>query len=128
MPAPRVQSELRADFKKASDRLTHSFVKVEFSHVGQQARVLLKNGSENPTPSYSLWNVGLGTDFNKANRSKLFTFYFTVGNVFDKTYQNHLSRLKYADQNRVTGRVGVFNMGRNFSFKIVVPMSYKKQT
>jgi iron complex outermembrane recepter protein len=128
MPAPRLQSELRADFKKAGNRLTHSFAKVEFSHVGQQARVLLKNGSETYTSSYSLWNVGLGTDFNKANGSKLFTFYCTVSNVFDKTYQNHLSRLKYADQNMVTGRVGVFNMGRNFSFKIVVPMRFKKPT
>ena len=28
-----------------------------------------------------------------------------------------------ADENRVTGRQGVFNMGRNITFKVVVPVS-----
>jgi iron complex outermembrane receptor protein len=38
-------------------------------------------------------------------------------------YQNHLSRLKYAAINEATGRVGVFNMGRNFSFKVNILFS-----
>ena len=40
-------------------------------------------------------------------------------------YQNHLSRLKYTDINYVTGRMGVYNMGRNLSVKINVPLEFK---
>jgi iron complex outermembrane receptor protein len=39
-------------------------------------------------------------------------------------YQNHLSRLKYTDINPVTGREGVFNMGRNFVMKLNIPLGF----
>ena len=48
--------------------------------------------------------------------------YVTADNLLNKAYQNHLSRLKYADENVVTGRRGVFNMGRNITFKLVIPI------
>lgn len=127
IPAPRFQSEIRANFKKMGDKLANVFVKIEFNHTWQQDRVLLENRSETTTPSYSIWNAGLGTDISKKNQSTLFTFYFTVNNVLDVAYQSHLSRLKYAAENVVTGKAGVFNMGRNFSVKIVVPLTFKKQ-
>jgi iron complex outermembrane receptor protein len=44
-------------------------------------------------------------------------------NLLNRAYQNHLSRLKYADVNNVTGRCGVYNMGRNITFKLVVPLT-----
>jgi iron complex outermembrane receptor protein len=37
-----------------------------------------------------------------------------------------MSRLKYGDLNAVTGRNGVYEMGRNFVFKINVPIDFKK--
>ena len=46
-------------------------------------------------------------------------------NIGDVAYQNHLSRLKYAAENMATGRQGVFNMGRNFSIKLNIPLSWK---
>jgi iron complex outermembrane receptor protein len=46
-------------------------------------------------------------------------------NLGDVAYQNHLSRLKYAAENLATGRVGVYNMGRNFSIKLNIPFSKK---
>jgi iron complex outermembrane recepter protein len=55
----------------------------------------------------------------------LFSVYISSNNLFDVAYQNHLSRLKYAAENQITGRAGVFNAGRNFSFKIVVPIAFK---
>ncbi len=53
---------------------------------------------------------------------KIAELYVTADNLLNKAYQNHLSRLKYADDNTATGRRGVFNMGRNITFKIVVPI------
>jgi hypothetical protein len=47
-------------------------------------------------------------------------------NIGDVAYQSHLSRLKYAAVNEVTGRQGVFNVGRNFGLKINVPLSFDK--
>ena len=53
IPAPRYQSELRGNFKKIGSRLANPFLKVEFSHVWPQNRVLLENRTETATPSYS---------------------------------------------------------------------------
>lgn len=47
-----------------------------------------------------------------------------ANNLTDKAYQNHLSRLKYTDINPVTGRQGVYNMGRNFGIKLLIPLSF----
>jgi iron complex outermembrane receptor protein len=43
-------------------------------------------------------------------------------NITDVAYQHHLNRLKYGPMNEPTGRMGVFNMGRNFSFKVNIPI------
>ena len=48
--------------------------------------------------------------------------YVTADNLLDGAYQNHLSRLKYCDINNVTGRQGVYNMGRNIVFKVIIPI------
>jgi iron complex outermembrane receptor protein len=42
-------------------------------------------------------------------------------NIADVAYQHHLNRLKYGPTNEATGRMGVFNMGRNYSLKINIP-------
>ena len=54
------------------------------------------------------------------------SIYISVNNITDIAYQNHLSRLKYTAENNATGRRGVFNMGRNISFKLIVPLELKK--
>lgn len=128
IPAPRLQSELRANIKKMGNYFSNTFFKIEYNYFWKQNQVLLENGTETPTPSYSLWNLGMGTEIKSKKGSPLFQFYFTINNVLDKAYQHHLSRLKYAAENPVTGRVGVFNMGRNFSFKISVPITFRKAT
>jgi iron complex outermembrane recepter protein len=126
IPAPRYQSELRGNLKKLGKWLSNPFLKLEFNHYWPQNRVLLENRTETPTIAYSLWNAGLGTDVVNAKGSTLFSFYFSVNNILDVAYQNHLNRLKYGAVNLATGRVGVFNMGRNFSFKIIVPFTFAR--
>lgn len=126
IPAPRLQSELRVSFKKIGAIFSSTFLKLELTHSMKQDHVLLENRTETPTPSFTLFNVGAGTAIRSKKDVELFSLYFTVANLFDKAYQNHLSRLKYAAVNPVTGRTGVFNVGRNFSFKIVVPVTWRK--
>ena len=55
---------------------------------------------------------------------KVAELYVTADNLLNKAYQSHLSRLKYADVDTVTGRRGVYNMGRNITFKVVVPIAF----
>ena len=49
----------------------------------------------------------------------------TANNLADVAYQSNMSRIKYADTNNVTGRIGVYNMGRNISFKLLIPIDFK---
>jgi iron complex outermembrane receptor protein len=72
-----------------------------------------------------VWNAGIGSEVINRRNKVLFSIYVVVNNVFDAAYQNHLSRLKYAPENLATGRVGVYNVGRNFSFKLIVPIDFK---
>lgn len=125
-PAPRLQSEIRANTRKWKN-VSNVFFKIQYQHYWKQDRVLLENRTETPNPSYTLWNAGFGFDVLGKKERTLFSFYFTVENVFDAAYQNNLSRLKYAAENPLTGRQGIFNMGRNFSFKVLIPVVCKSK-
>ena len=50
-----------------------------------------------------------------------------VNNLNDVSYQSNMSRLKYTDINHVTGRTGVYNMGRNISFKLIIPIEFQNK-
>ena len=89
----------------------------------RQSHIYSADDTETPTPSYTLVNLSAGTDI-LLNHKKVAEVYITADNLLNRAYQNHLSRLKYADMNTVTGRQGVFNMGRNITFKLVVPISF----
>ena len=87
-----------------------------------QHHIYSADDTETPTPSYTLVNLSAGTDLTWNGR-KFAELYVTADNLLNRAYQNHLSRLKYADINRVTGRQGVYNMGRNVTFKLVIPIT-----
>lgn len=74
-----------------------------------------------------LLNAGMGTDFVSAKGNTWASLHFAVNNITDKAYQDHLNRLKYTDVNAGTGRQGVFNMGRNFSVKLNVPLTFSSK-
>ena len=88
----------------------------------KQTHIYSADDTETATPAYALFSLSAGTDL-QINGKKVAELYITADNLFNRAYQNHLSRLKYADENIVTGRRGVYNMGRNITFKIVVPIS-----
>ena len=88
----------------------------------KQNHVYAVDDTETATPSYTLLNLSAGTDLTWKDR-KVAELYVTADNLLNRAYQSHLSRLKYADVNTVTGRQGVYNMGRNITVKLVVPFS-----
>jgi iron complex outermembrane receptor protein len=124
IPPFRWQSELRADIRKVGKALNNLYIKAEMDNVSSQNNVFTAYNTETVTKGYTLWNAGIGTDVMNG-KSKLFSIYLSLNNITDVAYQNHLSRLKYTAENLVTGRTGVFNMGRNFSLRVNVPLSFK---
>ena len=126
IPADRLQSELRVNFRKVgSSRLRNLYARAALEHNFQQNRIFSAFDTETRTPAYTLVNLGLGSDVVSVKDRTLFSLYLTLNNVFDVAYQNHLSRLKYTAVNYATGRQGVFNMGRNLNVKLIVPLSFK---
>ncbi len=125
IPADRLQSELRGNFRRQGKRLTNSYVRFQMEHTFAQDRYFAAFDTETATPGYTLFNAGAGTDFADAQGHTRFSLFITSNNLFNVAYQSHLSRLKYADINYATGRMGVFNMGRTVSVKLVVPLAFK---
>jgi iron complex outermembrane recepter protein len=124
IPAPRFQSELRATANKWK-KFSNLFFRVQVHVFGKQDRVLAENNTESVTAGYTLVHAGFGFDLTNRDNT-IATLTFTAQNLFDLAYQNHLSRLKYADENPATGRIGVFNQGRNFSIKLSVPIRIRR--
>ena len=125
IPADRLQSELRVNFRRPGQRFTNPYARVQVEHTFAQDRFFRAFDTETATPGYTLVNAGLGTDVATAQGRTLFSLFLTANNVFDVGYQSHLSRLKYADLNYATGRRGVFNQGRNVGVRLVVPLAFR---
>ena len=121
-PMPRWTSDLRYDLIHDGETLDNTFISFGVECNLRQNHYLEADKTETETPSYTLLNAAVGTDI-KVKKHKVASIYFTANNLTDRAYQNHLSRLKYADVNNVTGRVGVYGMGRNFGIKVVVPIA-----
>ena len=136
-PAPRWTSELKWELFHHSHATVHHHHTTDAAHrsllnnlyiaVGldcylKQTHIYRADDTETETPGYTLLSLSAGTDIQIKGK-KIAEFYITTDNLLDKAYQNHLSRLKYADMNVVTGRRGVYNIGRNITFKLVIPIT-----
>ncbi len=124
IPPLHTHSELRANAKKLFKHLTSVYFKFEMDYYASQNRVYLADNTETFTSSYTLFGVGMGANVINKKGKELFSFNVSVNNIFDIAYQSHLSRLKYFEPfpNNVSGHSGIYNMGRNIGFKIIVPI------
>ena len=122
-PAPRWQSDVKWEILHDGRVLNNAYVSLGVDYNFKQNHYYKADNTETATPAYCLLNASMGTDIMyKGHRVACLSI--TGTNLTDKAYQNHLSRLKYADVNPVTGRQGVFNMGRNFIFKVAFPLEW----
>ena len=135
-PAPKWSSELKWElFHHSHTTVNHHhttddahrsplnnlYIAVGLDCYLKQTHIYRADDTETETPGYALFSLSAGTDIQVKGK-KIAEFYVTADNLLNKAYQNHLSRLKYADVNVVTGCRGVYNMGRNITFKVVVPI------
>ncbi len=125
IPSMRWITELRYELQKNNDQFSNTYASLQFDNVATQNNPFTGYNTETKTPGYTLINIGAGTHVNKKGK-QLFSIALVAQNLTDVAYQNHLSRLKYTAQNVLTGRTGVYNMGRNFSVKINIPLQFDK--
>ena len=125
IPAARYISELKGNFLPKGKILRNLYLSIESDYTFKQNHPFTGYNTETATSDYWLVNASVGTGIVNKKGKPVFTVHFSGMNLGDVAYQNHLSRLKYTDVNNVTGRVGVFNIGRNFGVKVNVPLDFK---
>ena len=119
-PAPRWVSELSYDLIRDGRVLNNTYVKLGLECDLRQNHFYAADDTETATPSYTLLNASIGTDIRHKSRT-VCTISVICDNLTNRAYQNNLSRLKYADVNAVTGRRGIYNMGRSVTMKVNIP-------
>ena len=124
-PPPKYRTELKFIYTKGK-AIKNAYLKIGVDYYFEQNKIYYKYGNETITPAYTLLNAGIGGDVCSTKGVTLFSFYVYGSNLADVAYQSNMSRLKYTEPNNVTGRIGVYNMGRSISFKLVVPLNIKK--
>ena len=122
-PAPRWQADVKWEILHDGRVLNNAFVSLGMDYNFKQNHYYAADDTETATPAYCLLGASMGTDIMYKGR-RIACVSITGTNLTDKAYQSHLSRLKYADFNPVTGRQGVSNMGRNVIFKVTLPLEW----
>jgi iron complex outermembrane receptor protein len=129
IPPLHTNSELRANVKRKFTHFSALYVKVGMQWYDKQDRAYLAFNTETSTPGYTLFDAGIGGDVTNQSGKVLFNLSILGNNITDLAYQAHLSRLKYFEQYSASpnGHLGIYNMGRNISFKLVVPFDFSKK-
>jgi len=125
-PAPKLTTELKAATRRLGKHFANAYIKISMENVFAQNKYFKAYRTETATPAYTLFDMGLGSDITLGART-LCSIYLAANNLTDVAYQSHLSRLKYESMNMATGRSGVYNMGRNISLKIIIPIEISRK-
>ncbi|WMI65514.1 TonB-dependent receptor [Aestuariibaculum sp. YM273] len=99
IPANSLSNVLRVEFERPWLKKAYTFVKLASTFSQNNVSAF-----ESSTNGYNLLSAGLGGSFNLFNNEA--TLSISGTNLTNKTYINHLSRLKPD---------GIFNMGRNIN-------------
>ncbi|XCI74927.1 MAG: TonB-dependent receptor [Flavobacteriales bacterium] len=122
IPATKWRSELQIKFDRWGHFIKKTFLKLGYVRYFAQNEVFSAYNTETPTPTYGILHAGIGTTFTDKKGKELFELYILGDNLLNVVYQSHLDRYKYIGINPITGRQGMFNMGRNITFKLVIPL------
>jgi iron complex outermembrane receptor protein len=123
IPPLHTHSELRATFNKGFGTFRNVYGFVGFDHYNAQNRFFSAYGTETYTAGYNLLSAGFGGNVVNASGKTVIKLFVEGTNLGNVNYQSNMSRLKYFDNPTVPPGVqpGIFNMGRNVSFKVVLP-------
>jgi iron complex outermembrane receptor protein len=128
-PAPHWHSEVKFRLTdRPGSALTATYFKIGIAHYWQQNDIYRALYTEVPSAAYTLVDAGFGTQFiNRRSGRVICAFYLNCTNLTNIAYADHLNLAQYfyalhGSLVTVTNqRQGIFNMGRDFTFKVVFP-------
>lgn len=124
IPPARWLAEIRVQKGNLYKHLKNAYLKLGVDVNFAQEQIFNAYQTETSASAYTLLNAGLGFDIANKKQRTICSFVFSAQNLLDTPYQSHLSRLRYAAVNEATGRTGIWNMGRNISLLLRVPLSF----
>ncbi|MCZ4222644.1 TonB-dependent receptor [Pedobacter rhodius] len=124
IPPLQVRSEIKLTAQKTNGIFDKPYIKFDGVFVANQNRFYALDDTESFTAGYALFNAGLGSGIKSKSGKTVMDIFIQCDNIFNKAYQSHLNRLKYFEYYTASpnGRSGIYNMGRNLSFKVIVPI------
>ncbi len=141
VPPNRFIADLKFHIKNIGKCIKDAYVKVGMANYSEQSKIYEQyaiytglNTASTPfeyaastsaTKGYTLFNIGVGGDLMSKGH-KFCELYIMCNNLTNLGYMDYMSRFKYLPVNYTTDRVGVFNMGRNISFKLIIPIDFSK--
>jgi len=123
VPSARLVTSLGTEFFRKGNFIRNLYAGIESDYNFVQNDPFTGYNTETATPAFWLIGSNISADFVSKGKT-ICTLSLTGENLGDIAYQNSLSRFKYLGVNNVTGRHGVFNVGRNFGIKLNVPLSF----
>ncbi len=143
VPPTRVTADLKFHINKIGENIRDAYFKIGVLNESQQNKIYqqyaIYNGidianspqiyaaSKAATAGYTLFNAGIGGDII-TNGHKFCELYIICNNLLNTGYMDYMSRFKYYAYNPYDNRVGVFNMGRNVSIKLIIPFALSKNS
>ena len=133
-PAPHLTSEVKFRLNDGHNSiLKGAYFKFGFQHDWAQNNIYSALYTEVPSAAYTPFNAGAGANFvNPKTGRVICSLYINCSNLTNVAYADHLNLaqyfLAYSGQAVTVTRQsqGVYNMGRNISFKLVVPFGSGK--
>lgn len=123
IPPTHIRSELKATTQRNHGVFSKTYVRVEADVIGDQPHFYGVDDTETFTTGYTLFNAGAGTGIVNKKGKTICEIFLQLDNVWNVAYQANMNRLKYFEyySSSPNGRLGIYNMGRNFSAKVIVP-------
>ncbi|RAJ75407.1 iron complex outermembrane receptor protein [Chitinophaga dinghuensis] len=123
IPPMHIRSDIKLSAAKTWKCFSKAFVRGGVDVFAAQSHFYGVDDTETYTAGYTLVNVGAGTTIVNRKAKPLFELLVQADNLFDKAYQASMNRLKYFEYYSASpnGRLGIYNMGRNVSMKVIVP-------
>ena len=130
IPAPHLNSEVKLRLNDVNNSILRgTYLKFGLQHDWAQNNVYSAFYTEIPSAQYTIFNAGVGTNFvNQKTGRTICALYVNCTNLTNVAYADHLNLAQYfLAYNGTPATVtrqsqGIYNMGRNISFKLVFPL------
>jgi len=123
IPPLQIRSEIKMTAQTTKGTFDKPYIKFDVVFSADQNRFYALDDTESFTAGYGLLNAGLGSGIRSKSGKTILDIFIQCDNIFNTAYQSNLNRLKYFEyyNSSPNGRSGIYNMGRNISFKAIIP-------